>query len=102
MLCYIFMVGHDLIGESLGNPVHNKSIHSLTNEVWSQIARRPSQVVESEYNSLLEEVEGGNKQKHEKVGDGHVKEEQIIGLKSQELVPCNNDNDGQVAQNSQD
>ena len=74
----------------------------LTNEVWSQIARRPSQVVESEYNSLLEEVEGGNTQKHEKVGDGHIKEEQIVGLKSQELVPCNNDNDGQVTQNSQD
>ena len=64
-----------MIGESLGNPAHNKSIHFLTNEVWSQIARRPSQVVESEYNSLLEEVECGNTQKHEKVGDGHVKEE---------------------------
>ena len=88
------------MGESLGFPA--QSIHFLTNEVWSQIARRPSQVVESEYNSLLEKVEGGNAQKHEKVGDSHVEDEQIVGLKSQELVPCNNDNDRQVAQNSHD
>ena len=70
---------------------------NLTDQKWRHFAWNFSQLVQSEDDLWLEVIQKWDDQKSQKIGHGHVQQEQVGGLESQQFVLDDDDHDGEVA-----
>ena len=70
---------------------------ALTDQKWRHNARYFAELVHPENDQLLEVVQDGNEEQGQKVRHGHVQQEKVGRLKPEKLVPHDDDDDGQVA-----